>query len=589
MILHHTRTLDFETCRKAAMKYNCRSAFSRDDSVAYRKAAQMGWLEIFFPDVKPSGASKGKPRKSRRVLDYDTCRKSAARFSTRNEFRKGDEHAYLKSCRNGWISEFFPEKVLRKSEVTFEQCLAVAEMLRSEGKNKISDFIEYNGNLYAVCRKNGWIPKLGFQDKKTSMTEAGLRKRKYTIEYATAVAKKYSTLRDFMNNEHGLYAWCREHGLMDSFTWLERMQTVYTEELIRATVAKYTDYTEFCRENRAMYTYMARHDLLHLASSLERKVQFDGGYAVDCVYAYEFPGTNHAYIGRTVKPAVRDWEHRNRKDDSVYRYAEKHSLEIPEMKILASGITVQEGPAIEQKMMDTYVGNGWNLVNSVKGGSLGGMGYQKKWTMERMLEVAHQFTYWDDLERAHSGLIQKIYKKKLAHMFPWLKHRNNVPGFWKNLSESEAYDYARECSSIKEFETRYKCLCGWARKRGWLGKWFGKPKTGKKLVEQYTLDRKFVALHESIEQAARAIGIKAAWLSHVCRYRPMKGKCGGFLFKFHDDDNAATEEETRAAYDRRKNYWKNVGYVKRKAWQDENREEYLSARRRKYAERKASR
>lgn len=38
-----------------------------------------------------------------------------------------------------------------------------------------------------------------------------------------------------------------------------------------------------------MYGHMCRHKLLHLADSLERRVKFLDGYAVDTIYVYEIP------------------------------------------------------------------------------------------------------------------------------------------------------------------------------------------------------------------------------------------------------------------------------------------------------------
>lgn len=581
MILHETRTLDYETCKASAMRFTARNEFSRGDSVAYRKCLKMGWLTEFFPERLKPYSFKGKPRAPRRVLDYETCRLSALTATSRKDWDRKDCHAYRKACKMRWIADFFPEKIVRKSEVTLDKCMEAREMLRAQGKNRVSDFIEYNSHLYNMARRNGWVKMLDFQDRLTSMKESGLKLRKYSLEYAIEVVKQYTTLYEFRTGNLALYGWCSKNNHLDKFPWLVSQHTEYTEEMIRETVSRYTDYTTFYKENSAMYGYMCKKKLLHLADSLERRVKFVDGYAVDCIYVYEFPESNHAYVGRTVDLAARNRDHHTRKDDSVVKYAKVNSLEIPAPKILMENITVKEGPAMEQKMMDMYSGLGWKLINSVKGGSLGGMGYQRRWTMDKMMDVAIKYEYWADLEKDYSGLFNAIRKRKIKHMFPWLKKKTCTPGKWKNLSEEEAYEYAKDFQTVTEFSKKYSALSEWARIRGWTKKWFKTCVTAKKRVEQYTLDGKLVAVHESGEEAARYIGIKASWVHHVLRYKPMKGKCGEYLLRYENPENSASEEEIKRMNENKEAYRKEA-YVRRKKKQDEHREEYLAERRAKY-------
>lgn len=576
MILHHTRTLDYETCKAAAAKFKSRGEFSKGDSVAYRKCCKMGWIDDFIPEKKKRVSYKGrKLRAPRRVLDFKTCQESAKKASGRKDFCIKDYQAYRKSCKMGWIKKFFPKKIVRKSEVTFTLIKKVVKQLKAEGKCLGSDLKNYNAHLYAVAWKNGWLRKLGFPCREEAMKISGARHRKYSEEQAFKIARRYKTLRAFRTKQRGLYCWCIKMGLVEKFTWLKRETTSYSRELILETVAKYTDYTKFYKENSAMYGYMCKNKLLHLASSLERRVQFRDGYALDTVYVYEFPETNHAYVGRTVDLVVRDWDHHNRKEDAVLRYSKENTIDIPAPKILAEGITVLEGKEMEQKMMDLYRANGWELINSVRGGSLGSMGYNRRWTMDAMLETASNFEYWDDLEEAHRSLVQKIHRKKLKHLFPWLKYKKAAPGEWKNMSEAEAYEYAKKFKTVTEFADEYSALAGWARKKGWTKKWFGDGATSKQPVEVYSLDKKLLYVTDSCEAAAKAIGIKPSWVHHVCKYKPMVSTCGGYYVKYANDSAIASREEMEAMENKNREYRKKY-YPIRKA--RENREENLAKR-----------
>ena len=584
MILHHTRTLDFETCKASASRFKSRGNFSKGDSVAYRKSCKMGWIDNFFPEKYTPESPKGRKLKNpRRKLDFETCRKSAMLATGRKDFSLKDGLAYRKSLKMGWIAKFFPNKIVRKSEVTFEHCKKVVDKLFAEGKCLGSDLSRYNSHLYSVAWKNGWLRKLGFPEREEAMKISGARQRKYTESYATKVAKKYMTLHEFRDRERNLYTWCSKQGLMKKFSWLERETNIYTEELISETVSKYADYTKFYKENPAMYGYMCKNKLLHLASSLERRVQFRDGYALDTIYVYEFPETNHAYVGRTVDLTVRDWDHHNRKNDSVVRYAKKNSLDIPAPKVLIEDITVQDGPEMEQKMIDLYKSNGWKLINSMKGGSLGSMGYNKRWTMDVMLDTASKFEYWADLEKEYPNLVRKIHSKHLKHLFSWLKEKKTQNGFWKDMSEEDAHEYAKPFKTITEFADKYSALASWAKERGWTKKWFSRGITGKLPVEQYTLDKKLVAVYESGEAAAKALGIKPPWLHHVCKYKPMVATCGGYYVKYKDNIGMASKKEIEVMDTKKRDYRKKF-YPKRK--ERENSEEYLAKRK---AKRKANR
>lgn len=516
MILHQTRTLDYETCKDIASHFSSRGAFSVGDSVAYRKCCKMGWLKDFFPErLSPAVPKiKGKKITFRRTLDYETCRKSALQATGRKDWDKKDCQAYNKARKMGWLKNFFPSKIVRRSEVTMEMCLEARELLRKQGKNRVSDFLFYNSNLYNMARRNGWIEQLDFQDKDVSRKEAGLRRRIYTLDYATEVAKKYNTLYDFRKNNYPLYVWCSKEGLMDNFPWLVSQRTEYTEEMIRETVAKYTDYTTFYKENPAMYGHMCRHKLLHLADSLERRVKFLDGYAVDTIYVYEIPEGNYAYVGRSVDMATRNWDHHNRKDDPLRRFAEEHGFDVPEPKILIEGITVKEGPKAEDRMIELYRSLGWNMVNSQKGGSLGGMGYNRRWTLDALYDLVSKLEYWEDLYDKYSGAWSKIKKLGIRDQFPWLKHKKEPQGKWKNMSKEEAYEIAKTFPNRQSFSANYSALYAWSYSRGWIDEWFSTA-TGPKRICRYTLDGQLIKIYDSIEMAAKDVGVKSPCIRGV--------------------------------------------------------------------------
>ena len=98
----------------------------------------------------------------------------------------------------------------------------------------------------------------------------------------------------------------------------------------------------------------------------------------DRVYAYFFRGRKAAYVGRTVNPARRDWQHRQPGDNAVRGFADKNGLRVPEMTLLEDGLSPGEGLEREDFWCKKLKGDGWRVLNKaktgVKSGSLGRLG-----------------------------------------------------------------------------------------------------------------------------------------------------------------------------------------------------------------------
>lgn len=98
--------LTFEYCKSEAAKYNMRKRFFEGNSSAYTKAQQKGWLDEICQHMEPISYTRAYTKIK---WTYDTCKKEAAKYSTRNQFQLGSQRAYKVSCQNSWMDEFFPK------------------------------------------------------------------------------------------------------------------------------------------------------------------------------------------------------------------------------------------------------------------------------------------------------------------------------------------------------------------------------------------------------------------------------------------------------------------------------------------------
>jgi hypothetical protein len=215
------------------------------------------------------------------------------------------------------------------------------------------------------------------------------------------------------------------------------------------------------------------------------------------IYAYEFVEQKAVYVGLTNSMIKRDWQHRNSKDSSVYRFAEESGCAIPIPRQLEEGIPIHESGKREAFWVEHYKRLKWKILNRAKTGeresSIGGS-YPLKWTKKTIREKAKECNFDIKLfQELYSGAYEAIlsrYRGLLNELFPHrAKHTHHTieeallvvnKGHFKNRMHLH-----RECAWA--FRVLYK--------NGLLEDVFGKPK-------EYTKDEALIEAdnYRSIEQ-----------------------------------------------------------------------------------------
>ena len=215
------------------------------------------------------------------------------------------------------------------------------------------------------------------------------------------------------------------------------------------------------------------------------------------IYAYEFVEQKAVYVGLTNSMIKRDWQHRNSKDSSVYRFAEELGCAIPVPRQLEEGIPIHESGKREAFWVEHYKRLKWKLLNRAKTGeresSIGGS-YPLKWTKKTIREKAKECNYDIKLfQELYIGAYEAIlsrYKGLLNELFPHrAKHTHHT------------IEEALLVVNKGHFENRMHLHreCAWAYrvlyKNGLLDELFVKPK-------EYTKDEalKEADNYRSIEQ-----------------------------------------------------------------------------------------
>ena len=193
----------------------------------------------------------------------------------------------------------------------------------------------------------------------------------------------------------------------------------------------------------------------------------------------------------------RDWQHRNNKDSSVYRFAKEYGCDIPVPRQLEEGVPIHESGKREAFWVEHYKRLNWKLLNRAKTGeresSIGGS-YPLKWTKKTIREKAKECNYdiklfqelyvgaYEAILSRYRGLLNELFPHRAKHTHHTIEEALLVvnKGHFKNRMHLH-----RECYWA------YRVL----RKNGLMDEVFGKPR-------EYTKDEalKEAENYRSIEQ-----------------------------------------------------------------------------------------
>ena len=118
------------------------------------------------------------------------------------------------------------------------------------------------------------------------------------------------------------------------------------------------------------------------------------------VYSYEFADQKSVYVGRTTNIKRRHTEHKNGTmymnkkvyTDTVYNFASKNSLVVPEPKILETNLNAVESQKKEDEWCKHYESSGWTILNkATTGKGSGSLGARLvKWNYDACKDAASQ-------------------------------------------------------------------------------------------------------------------------------------------------------------------------------------------------------
>ena len=202
-------------------------------------------------------------------------------------------------------------------------------------------------------------------------------------------------------------------------------------------------------------------------------------------YVYEF-SNNYCYVGLTVDVSRRDSEHH--RCGCVCQHSKVYGVEIPEVKVLESGLDEFEAQASEGNWCKYYVDGGWFLINkaptglfiSSLGGICSGIGSLSGVSLSGDIACYYQVCLCDaqkcsTLQEFRVNHINSYQmSRKYGWEFDWLMKSAPRRSVTLEYSYDVMKDAASKCKSRTEFSLKYKCYYCESLKRGYLDDFFPK-------------------------------------------------------------------------------------------------------------------
>lgn len=218
----------------------------------------------------------------------------------------------------------------------------------------------------------------------------------WTEELVRNESLKYNSREEFKSNCQAAYNVAYKLKIMNELFPSKKSPKGYWTEYTIKEVAKNCEYkSEFQIKYGTAYNKAKK---LNILDNLEFKLK--GNLYKRCIYAIEFKD-NHVYIGLTCDFIKRINKHFN--DMSRNSSAREH-LEIEkEFKTLMLSEYLDKDIASKKEIefIEFYKNKGWNILNKVKAGGLGGN--YSRWNKELVLKTALTYKCAKDFKYSKDG------------------------------------------------------------------------------------------------------------------------------------------------------------------------------------------
>lgn len=187
----------------------------------------------------------------------------------------------------------------------------------------------------------------------------------------------------------------------------------------------------------------------------------------DNIYIYLWEEFSTIYIGRTINPKSRHYQHKHLPRETTYQFSSEHGVEHPKMVIIENDLTVEDGIEREKYWINEYRNNSpYTVLNKTKGGEVGYNCGRQLYTEEELKQ--HKKKYYEENKEWLLALEKKYYHEHKEEI------KEKRKDYFKEYNDyhKEKYKNYREVNKekIREYKKNYcetnkekisKCLKEW--------------------------------------------------------------------------------------------------------------------------------
>lgn len=365
----------------------------------------------------------------------------ASKYTVYKEFREKERYAYRAMERRGLIEKLCGHMKRGKEDYTEEK---LAE--RASHYNDLNEFMTKDYNAYQAINTRGLLGKLCGHMKRS--------RRILSDKDLKEIALKYKTRKEFQEKDPSAYAVAGKRGILNSICkHMKRLSSqgcYLTKENCHIIALDYKSKPEFKLGNATVYKTALKHGWLddickHMKSGNEGKKRK--------VYVYTFDD-GYAYVGLTDNISRRKREHLGQFKENKMSPVLKHIKETGakcEFKELTDWLDVDVAGQVEDDYINKYAAEGWKMLNTRKGGDLGGrVGIFEP---AKIFKTVATYEYAEDFKEKESGIYEYLCKNHLYSKYcSELRHKRKGLDYW---TLEKSIEVIPECETRTIFQKRY--------------------------------------------------------------------------------------------------------------------------------------
>ena len=281
----------------------------------------------------------------------------------------------------------------------------------------------------------------------------------WTKDRCILEALKYNTKNSFRNNSPSAYnkslkkKWIND--ICIHMNEIKKPKDYWSKERCQEEALKYKTRGEFSIKNSGYSKAWENNWLDEICTHMK----YIGNHYSRCIYSYEFDDKS-VYVGLTFNIEIRNGQHRRK--GPVFNHINNTSL-LPKFNILTEYINTDNAKIKEEEYVNFYKENGWNILNRVRTGALGGG--ERRWTKEKCKNEALKYSNIKDYRNNSLSYRASVRNKWLDEICTHMNRTKNHTGYW---TKEKCIEESLKCASKKEFENRYPGGYASCRKNGWV-------------------------------------------------------------------------------------------------------------------------